>query len=113
MWWFSPERFASMVKMEDEGQISRRIAKDVLAEMIDKGLDAGEIVKKKELVQISDRAQLEAVVEEVLRENQKSAADYKSGKTKAMSFLVGQAMKKTKGKANPQLINEMLKKKLE
>ena len=93
--------------------ISNLTAKAVLAEMIDTGKSAGDIVRGKNLAQISDSASIEAQVAEVIKENPKSAADFKAGKENAVMFLVGQVMKKTKGKANPKLVQEMLKRRLQ
>ncbi len=106
------ERLASMVQMVDDGLISGRIAKEVLSEMIDKGLDADEIVQKKGLAQVSDADELEKVVDKVLTENKKTVTDFHKGKSNAVSFLIGQVMKKTKGKANPKIVNKLLKERL-
>ncbi|MCL0100708.1 Asp-tRNA(Asn)/Glu-tRNA(Gln) amidotransferase subunit GatB [Peptococcaceae bacterium] len=107
-----PKQLARLLSLIDEGTISGKIAKTVLEEMIESGKDPDVIVKDKGLVQISDESEISRVVGEVLMENPKSVEDYKKGKTKAMGFLVGQVMKKTKGKANPKLVNKLLMKKL-
>ena len=73
---------------------------------------AGDIIKRKELRQLSDAGAIERVVDEVLAQNAKQVEDYRAGKDKAFNALVGQAMKATKGKANPAQVNELLKKKL-
>ena len=80
--------------------------------MIESGGPAGAIVEKKGLKQISDTSELETIVEEVLAGNPGAVDDVKQGKKKAFGFLVGQVMRKTKGKANPQIINKMLKEKV-
>ena len=107
-----PDYLAGLIKMVEDGLISRLSAKDVLGLCIEKGEDPARIVKEKGLEQVSDEGALEGVIAEVVAENEKSASDYKNGKTNALSFLVGQVMKKTKGKANPKLAGDILKKKL-
>ncbi len=89
------------------------MAKAVLVEAIDTGGDPKEIVSRKGLSQVSDKAEIEAIIKSVLAKNEKSAADYKSGKKNALAFLIGQVMKESKGKANPAMTSEMLKKELE
>ena len=81
--------------------------------MFSQGKDAEVIVKEEGLEVVSDESALVAVVKKVIENNPQSVADYKGGKEKAFGFLVGQAMKETKGKANPQLINKILKEELE
>ena len=107
-----PAGLASLLKMIDQGQISGKIAKDVLAQAIESGTPPEKIVKSKGLAQIKDADTLKKIVKEVVAKNEKSVADYKSGKSNAVMFLVGQVMKQTKGKANPRLVNELLKKEL-
>lgn len=108
----SPTNLARMVKMVDGGTISVKIAKAILPNMIMDGDSPDEVVKKKGLSQISDRGELENIVTQVIKENKKSVNDYKSGKKNALVFLVGQAMKATRGKANPKMVNEILRDKL-
>ncbi len=106
------EYLVGMLKMIDEGKISGKIGKDVLIEMIESGKSAEDVVREKGLVQISDEAKLKAVAEEVLKTNPQAVADYKKGKSAAITFLVGQVMKATKGKANPGVVNKLLKEQL-
>lgn len=87
--------------------------KKVFNEMMKNGGEAKQIVEDKGLVQISDEGQLKAIVDNILDNNQQSIDDFKNGKDKAFGFLVGQAMKETKGKANPQVINKLIKEGLE
>ncbi|MFH1867448.1 MAG: Asp-tRNA(Asn)/Glu-tRNA(Gln) amidotransferase subunit GatB [Candidatus Omnitrophota bacterium] len=108
----SPKNLFHMLRLIDKGTISGKIAKDILPEMLSTGKSAEDIVKSKGLTQITDQAEVEQFAEEVITENQKVADDYIAGKDKALGFLVGALMKKTKGKANPQLANDILKKKL-
>jgi len=102
-----------MLKMIDAGKISGKIAKDILSKMIASGKPAGEIVEKEGLAQVSDASEIEGIIDSVLKENPKPVDDYKKGKKTAAGFLVGQVMRKSKGKANPGMVNEILKKKLE
>jgi aspartyl-tRNA(Asn)/glutamyl-tRNA(Gln) amidotransferase subunit B len=106
-----PEAVAELLTIVDGGTISGRIAKDVFAEMAASGKGAAEIVKSRGLAQISDQGELEAIVERVITENPESAAALKGGKDKALQFLMGQVMKATKGKANPALASELIRKK--
>jgi aspartyl-tRNA(Asn)/glutamyl-tRNA(Gln) amidotransferase subunit B len=107
-----PHQLAAMLKMIDDGTISGKIAKTVFEEMFATGKDPVAIVKEKGLVQITDEGALDAIVEQVLSGNPKSVEDYRAGKEKALGFLVGQVMKATRGKANPELVNRLLKSKL-
>ena len=103
-----PEQLAAMLKMIDDGTISGKIAKTVFEEMFETGKDPEVVVKEKGLVQISDESAIAAVVDEVIAANPRSVEDFRNGKDKAIGFLVGQIMKATKGKANPQLVNKLL-----
>ncbi len=106
------KRLAQMIALIDKGTISGKIAKTVFVEMW-KSKDAPDkIVADKGLVQITDTSAIEGVVDDVIAKNPKAVAEYKSGKKKAIGALVGQIMKATKGKANPQLVNQMLAQKL-
>lgn len=108
----APAQLAEMLKLIDNGTISGKIAKTVFAEMFASGKDPEVIIKEKGLVQISDEGELAKMVEEVIANNPKSVEDYHNGKQKAVGFLVGQIMKATRGKANPALVNKLLKEKL-
>jgi len=105
-----PKDLAQLLMMIDGQSISGKIAKDVLVEMIETKKGAGEIVSSKGLSQISDKDKIEQAVKDILAANEKSVNDYKSGKKTAITFLVGQVMKQTRGKANPAMVNDMLKK---
>ena len=104
----TPAGLAGMIKLIENGTISSKIAKTVFKELIEKGGDAETIVKEKGLVQISDEGALTKIIVEVISNNPQSVEDFKSGKGKAIGFLVGQVMKQTKGQANPQLVNKIL-----
>ena len=106
------KRLAQMIALIDKGTISGKIAKTVFAEMW-KSKDAPDkIVADKGLVQITDTSAIEGVVDKVIADNPKAVAEYKAGKKKAIGALVGQIMKATKGKANPQMVNQLLAQKL-
>lgn len=107
-----PADLVELLRLIDDGTISGRIAKTVFEEMFATGKKAGTIVEEQGLVQISDEAAIAAVVDEVIAANPGPVADYRAGKEKALGFLVGQVMKATKGKANPALVNKLLKEKL-
>ena len=102
-----------MILMIEKGTISGKIAKTVFAEMVATGDPPEKIVQEKNLVQVTDQGAIEAVIDEVLAENLEQVERYKGGKTKLLGFFVGQVMKKTKGKANPQMVNTILKDKLD
>ncbi|OUM86779.1 MAG: aspartyl/glutamyl-tRNA amidotransferase subunit B [Bacillus thermozeamaize] len=104
----TPENLAKMVQLIEKGTISGKIAKTVFAEMLESGKDPETIVKEKGLVQISDEGAIREIVEKVIAANPQSVNDYRNGKERALGFLVGQVMKETKGKANPQLVNKLL-----
>lgn len=108
----SAEALGGLVDLISDGTISGRIAKDVFAEMFETGKSASEIVEAKGLKQVTDTGAIEAAIDQVLAANADKVAEYKSGKDKLFGFFVGQVMKSTGGKANPKLLNELLKKKL-
>lgn len=108
----TPENYAELVGFVACGKINSSAAQTVLAEMYKTGGDPSQIIESKNLSQLSDEGELKKVVEEILADNEKSVLDYRSGKDNALRFLVGQMMAKTKGKANPKVAEEMLKKKL-
>lgn len=108
----NPLHMGKMLSMIDSGLISVKIGKSLLPEMIVSGKDPDSIVQEKGLVQISDSSALEKMVDEVLASNQENVASYKAGKTGLLGSFVGQVMKKSQGKANPKMVNEILLKKL-
>jgi len=108
----TPQSLGDMIGLIEDGTISGKIAKDVFEEMWKSGKEPRTIIQEKGLVQITDAAALEAAIDEVLKENPSQLAEYRQGKDKLFGFFVGQAMKATRGKANPKLVNEILKKKL-
>lgn len=107
-----PEQLADMLKLIDEGVISGKIAKMVFEEMYRTGKNPIEIVKEKGLIQITDEDALIKVIDKIIEANPNQVAEYKKGKEKLFGFFVGQVMKETQGKANPALVNELLKKRL-
>jgi len=94
----TPEKLAGMLKLMEDGTISIRLAKEILEEMLATGKDAASIVAEKGLVQIRDEDALRAIVEEGIAENPNPVRDYRAGKEKALTFLVGQVMRKTSGR---------------
>ncbi|MDJ0988126.1 MAG: Asp-tRNA(Asn)/Glu-tRNA(Gln) amidotransferase subunit GatB [Desulfobacterales bacterium] len=104
---------AQLLKLVDDGTISGKIAKTVFDDMARSGKSARQIVEEKGLVQISDSNALENIVSTVLNANPSEVKAFQNGKTKLLGFFVGQVMKETRGKANPKLVNEILKRKLE
>ena len=108
----SPKNLGKLVKLIIYDKISGKIAKDVLEAMFTNKDSPENIVKSQGLIQLTDTKEIETIVEKVLKNNQEKVQEYKSGKKKLLSFFVGQAMKESKGKAKPQLLNELLIKKL-
>jgi aspartyl-tRNA(Asn)/glutamyl-tRNA(Gln) amidotransferase subunit B len=109
----SPERLVRLTDLIVKGSVSGTTAKPVLEEMFKTGKAADEIIREQGLGQISDTEAIEAEVITVINGNSQAVADYRAGKATAIKFLVGQVMKATRGQANPNLVNELLKKKLE
>ena len=109
---FTAEELGKLVILIDKGTISSKIAKQVLEELFENPKDPEDIIKEKGWIQISDEGAIKEVVTKILEANPASIADYKAGKDRALGFLVGQAMKETRGKANPQLLNKMFLKEL-
>ena len=106
------ENLAKLINLITDGTISGKIAKTVFEIMADSGKDPKKIVEEKGLKQQSDPKELEKIIDKVISDNPKNVEAYKSGKDKLFGFFVGQVMKQSNGKANPQLVNEILKKKL-
>ena len=109
----TPKNFAEFITLIFEGKISSKIAKMVLGEMFKTGADPSHIIEEKELVSITDEAEIGKIVKEIISKNQKAILDYKKGKETALQFLIGQVMTKTKGKANPEITQKLLTKILE
>ncbi|MEI8031758.1 MAG: Asp-tRNA(Asn)/Glu-tRNA(Gln) amidotransferase subunit GatB [Chlorobiaceae bacterium] len=109
----SPQRLGGLVRLIVDGKISNTIAKQVFEIMLSDGATADEIVEREGLLQVSDAGAIGEVIQEVLDANPSQLAAYREGKTKLLGFFVGQCMSRMKGKANPQMVNEVLLKKLE
>lgn len=109
---FAPEDLVELLQTIKDGKINNNAGKKVLREMFETGKKPKTIIEEQGLIQISDTSEIETIVETVLGENAQSIEDYKAGKDRAFGFLVGQVMKASRGKANPQVVNELLKKKL-
>ncbi|RLC23985.1 MAG: Asp-tRNA(Asn)/Glu-tRNA(Gln) amidotransferase GatCAB subunit B [Deltaproteobacteria bacterium] len=108
----SSQNLAQLLRLIKEGVISGKIAKVVFEHMAKTGKAPDKIVKEKGLVQVTDVSAIEEIILKVLADNTKEVDDYRNGKTRLLGFFVGQVMKKTKGKANPKIVNEVLKEKL-
>ena len=109
----SAENLGKLIKLINDKVISGKIAKEIFPEMLKTNSDPNSIVKEKNLVQISDTGEIENVIDKILAGNQKQIDEFLSGKDKVLGFFVGQIMKEMKGKANPQIVNDLLKSKLE
>ena len=108
----SPANLAAMVNLIGEGIISGKIAKEVFDDMLKTKEHPKTIVERKGLVQVSDTGALEKIIDEILARNATQLGEYRNGKTQLLGFFVGEAMKATKGKGNPKVVNEILKRKL-
>ena len=106
------EQLGGLIDLISDNTISGKIAKDVFAEMFETGKDASAIVEEKGLKQVTDTGAIEAIIDEVIAENPDNVEAYRGGKDKLFGFFVGQVMKKSQGKANPAMVNELLKAKL-
>ncbi len=109
----SAENLAAIIKYVLESKINTNTGKKLLREVFNSGENAEKLIKERGLIQISDESHLEAIVEEVLVANQQSVEDYRAGKDRALGYLVGQCMKASKGKGNPQMFNKLLLERLE
>ena len=104
----NPENFADLVALVEKGELSSRMAKDILLHMVEEGTDPREIMRREGIAQISDTTSIERAVQEVLKENEKAVNDYKKGNENSFKFLIGQTMKKLKGQGNPELIEKVI-----
>ena len=107
------EHLAELIRLIDAGTLSGKMAKDVFERMWDTGEAPGALVSREGLAQVSDEGALRAAVDAVLAESPEQVATYRKGKTSTLGWFVGQVMRRTGGKANPQLVNELLKRTLE
>ena len=105
---FSPAHLAALIGLVEQGKINRTVAKEVFEVMFKEDMDPVPYVEEKGLVMVQDEGALRSTIEEIVKNNPQSVADYKSGKKKAMGFLVGQTMKAMKGKADPAMVNRIL-----
>ncbi|MFW6381489.1 MAG: Asp-tRNA(Asn)/Glu-tRNA(Gln) amidotransferase GatCAB subunit B, partial [Bacillota bacterium] len=106
------DMLGELLQLMEEGTISNKIAKNVFEEMFKTGKKAETIVEKEGLKQISDEDKLEELVDEIIADNPDAVEDIQNGKNRAIGYLVGQVMKETRGKANPQLVNKMFRDKI-
>ena len=110
---FSPDNLAKLIKLVEAGTINGNVAKEIFEKIFENDIDPDKYVEDNGLKQVSDEGELRLFIEQVLINNQQSVADYKGGKVQAMGYLVGQTMKAMKGKANPGMVNQILKELLE
>ena len=103
-----PARLAELLSLIQDGTISGKIGKEIFSELYDRGVSPKDLIAEKGLVQISDESALADTIDRIIQRFPKEVAEYRSGKDKLMGFFVGQAMKETKGKGNPKLLNELL-----
>jgi aspartyl-tRNA(Asn)/glutamyl-tRNA(Gln) amidotransferase subunit B len=108
----SPPMLRELFDLMDDNVISGKIAKEVFDQMMQSGRSAARVVEEKSLKQLTNPEEISIMVDDVLRENQQVVSEYKNGKQKVFGYLVGQVMKKTRGKANPALVNNTLKEKI-
>ncbi len=108
----TPESLTAIIRKTDENVLSNLAAKEVFQHVMETGQSADEVIQQKGLAQVSDSGILESVVEEVIRDNEKVAGQIREGKDSAVGFLVGQAMRKTQGKANPKILGELIRRRL-
>ena len=106
---FSPKNLAALIELTDGGTINRTVAKEVFEEIFEKDIDPEKYVEEKGLKTVNDERALRSTIEQIIADNPQSVEDYHNGKEKAIGFLVGQTMKAMKGKANPALVNQILK----
>ena len=109
----TPENFAEFIVLIHQGEISSKIAKILLPEMLKKGADPSHIIEEKNLSQITDKKEIEGAIKKTILENKKAVEDFQQGKKEAFQFLIGQVMAQTKGKASPETVKKVLKKILE
>ena len=106
---FSPVNLAKLVELTEAGTINSSVAKDVFEKIFTEDIDPEQYVEKNGLKNMNDEGELRATIQKILDDNPQSVADYRSGKEKALAFIVGQTMRATKGKANPGIVNKILK----
>ena len=106
---FSPENLAKLIELTEAGTVNSSVAKEVFEQIFAKDVDPDQYVEEHGLKTVNDEGALEAVLEKVIADNPQAVADYRGGKEKALGALVGQTMKAMKGKANPGMVNQMLR----
>ena len=108
----SPEELGALVRVIEEGKISGKQGKDVLVEMFRTGKAAAAVIEEQGLAQVSDAGEIEKIITDVLASNHQQVEQYRAGKEGLFGFFVGQVMKVSKGKANPKVVNDLLREKL-
>jgi aspartyl-tRNA(Asn)/glutamyl-tRNA(Gln) amidotransferase subunit B len=107
-----PQQLVELLKMMEKATLSGTSAKEVFQEMFNTGKSASQVVAQKGLTQISDSAEIDGIITQVLASNVQAVADFKAGKAQALTFLTGQIMRASRGRANPQVVRELLQKRL-
>jgi aspartyl-tRNA(Asn)/glutamyl-tRNA(Gln) amidotransferase subunit B len=110
---FTPQQLADLIALELSGDISSSQAKQIFAEICASSDSPTEIMQRLGIEQISDESALAEIIEKIIAANPQAVADYQAGQAKALGFFVGQVMKETKGQANPQVVNKLIKTTLE
>jgi aspartyl-tRNA(Asn)/glutamyl-tRNA(Gln) amidotransferase subunit B len=109
----SPENLGNLITLINNGTISGKIAKEIFPLMLEDNKDPALIVKEKNLIQISDTTEIEGIISKILDKSSSEVQQYREGKEKVFGYFVGQVMRETKGKANPKLVNEILRERLD
>jgi len=109
----TPENFAEFITIIYEKKLTSKLAKILLGEMFETGKDPSDILEEKELIQVSDEKEVEEIAEKIIETNPKAVEDFRSGKESAIQFLIGQMMKETKGRVNPEIAKQILTKLLQ
>ena len=104
----TPDKLGELVKLIEEGKVSNKQAREIFAEMLKNNESPSELMKKMGTEMVSDESEIMDIVKETIDENPQAVIDYKNGKDRAVGFLVGQIMKKSRGKANPALANKLV-----
>jgi aspartyl-tRNA(Asn)/glutamyl-tRNA(Gln) amidotransferase subunit B len=107
-----PENLAKLIGLVEQGKLNNRLAKEVFVEMFERKIDPEKVIEQKGLGQISDEEKLKQIIAKVIQDNPQQVKDYKSGNEKIFGFLIGQVMKETQGRANPEIVNRLLKSEL-
>lgn len=109
----TPENMIELLEKLQKSEITGKMAKEILIEMVSSGKSATDIIAEKGYKSVGDKDEITKIVDKVIIENEKSVSDYKSGKTEVLGFLIGQVMRESRGSANPQIVNEIIKERID